>query len=34
VLQVDLKTKLEGNVIKVLSSTQMVMYEEDDPEYQ
>lgn len=34
VLQVDLKTKLEGNVIKVLSSTQMVMYEEDDPDYQ
>jgi len=30
VLQVDLKYKASNNVIKVLSSTQMVLYEEDE----
>jgi len=32
VLQVDLKAKLEGNVMKVISATQMIVYEDEDDE--
>jgi hypothetical protein len=32
VLQVDFKNRLPGNVIKVISATQMIVYEEEEDE--